>query len=255
MSADPRLPAILLILLAPFIGSFLGVLVDRLPRGEDVMRRRSACRSCAAPLGVGDLIPILSFALSRGRCRHCAAELAPWHLYIEITALGAAVCVVAAGGAGWSVWLQAIFLWLLIALFFADLLWMRLPDPLTMALFAAAMMLAVGGIGLLAALYGAALGSGSFLLLRLGYRFLRGREGLGLGDVKLMAGLGAFAGPGGLALLVLVASGGALAWVAARQWFHGRGAVRGDMRLPFGAALCAAGGALWVARAAGLPLP
>lgn len=257
MSLDPRLSALLLILTAPAVGSFLGVLVDRLPRDEDVFRRGSACRGCGQRLSVLDLIPILSFALSKGRCRHCGASFAPWHLYIEITALGMAVLTVAAGKTGAGLWLDALFLWILLALFFTDLIWMRLPDSLTAALFLVAMAAALlpGGQGGQTALLGAALGCGSFAALRFGYRALRGREGLGLGDVKLMAGLGAFAGPIHLPLMVLMASGGALALVVVLHGLRGNGTPAGTMRIPFGSALCLAGATLWVLRAGAVPLP
>ena len=93
----------------------------------------------------------------------------------------------------------------------------------------------------LTALAGGLLGAGSFLVLRVGYKALRGREGLGLGDVKLMAGLGALTGPAQLPLLVLIAATGALAITL----FKHRN-LRGDLALPFGAALSGAGAPLWL---------
>ncbi|MFW2541367.1 prepilin peptidase [Primorskyibacter sp. 2E107] len=245
-------PVLLLIVLAPAIGSFLGVLVDRLPRGEDVVRRRSACRSCGAGLAARDLVPVLSFALAQGRCRHCGTALPTWLLYMEISALGLALCAVAAGFQGVALWLNTVLLWLLMALFVADIVWMRLPDLLNAALFLCTLSLAIvpGGAGVAAALIGAATGLGAFLLLRVGYRALRGREGLGMGDVKLMAGLGAFAGVFHLPLLVFLASVGALGLVLAQRVMARQGLPGGAERLPFGAALCAAAGLIWILRAA-----
>lgn len=243
--------ALFLILLGPVMGSFLGVLADRLPRGEDVIRRRSACRTCGSTLTPRDLIPILGFTLARGRCRQCAAPLPPWLLYVEIAATGAAVCAVCAGGGPVDMALAALFLWLLLGLALTDLLWFRLPDLLTGALALCALVLALRAEALLPALYGAALGAGAFLALRLGYRALRGREGLGLGDVKLMVGLGAFSGPHDLPLLVLVAAllgiGGAL-----MRDLRAARSPRATRAIPFGAALCLAAAALWVLRAAPL---
>lgn len=246
--AEAATPVWLLLLLAPAAGSFLAVLADRLPRGEDVLLQRSACRSCGQRLGAADLVPLLSFVLTRGHCRHCGAAVPPWLLYFEIAATGAAVLALAAGGSAAAVLLSCLFLWLLLTLATADLLWLRLPDVLTGGLFALVLLMGLqpGAGGLGAVLGGAALGAGSFLALRLGYRALRGREGLGLGDVKLMAGLGGFAGAIDLPLLLLLASGGALAaaWLPQRR-------LRGGMELPFGAALCAAAAVLWLLRAAG----
>ncbi|WP_425099664.1 prepilin peptidase [Tropicibacter sp. S64] len=252
MSDPAQVAAVLLIVLAPFVGSFLGVLVDRLPRGEDVVTARSACRACGQVLGPRDLVPILSFALSRGRCRSCGRILPAWLLYMEISALGLAVCALAAGFQGVALWLNAGLLWCLLALFACDLLWFRLPDLLNAALLVLALGVAAlpGGPGVLPALAGAALGFGAFLLIRLIYRRMRGREGLGLGDVKMMAGLGAFAGPFDLPLLVLLASGGALCLVVLHRLHAGRGGPLATDRLPFGAALAAAAGVVWVVRAA-----
>ncbi|MEP4037199.1 prepilin peptidase [Pseudophaeobacter sp.] len=267
-AADTLPPAavVFLLLLAPALGSFLGVLVDRLPRGEDVLRAASRCRSCETRLGLRDLVPILSFVCSRGRCRHCGTAIPPWCLYLEILATGSAVLALAAGGGGATVLLSCLFLWCLLALGLCDLLWLRLPDGLTLALAVVVLIWAwLGGrqdLGL--ALLGAGLGMGSFLLLRLGYQKLRAREGLGLGDVKLMAGLGGFAGPFDLPLLVLVAALLALAagfCGRGRRWWRrpegqaedeaGHRGPLGQQALPFGSALCAAAALLWLLRAAG----
>ena len=259
MGRDDLLPLLLFLLLAPAVGSFLGVLADRLARGEDVLRQPSACRSCGRRLGGLDLLPLVSFLASRGRCRHCGARIPPWLFYIELLALGAAVLALAAGGGPGAVLPACLFLWLLLALGVSDILWLRLPDVLTACLF----LLVLGWIWLDAgggdmarydlgwALLGAALGSGSFLMIRIGYRALRGREGLGLGDVKLMAPLGAFAGPLDLPLLVLIGAllallGGLLSGPKPRQ-----GPLR-FQALPFGTALCAAAALLWGLRAAHL---
>lgn len=242
--------SVFLLLVAPAVGSFLGVLVDRLPRSEDVMGKRSSCRTCHAKLGPLDLIPILSFIALRGKCRYCHSALAGWHLYLEIAALGLAFMAVSAGGDPLDIWLNALFLWVLLGLLTADVLWFRLPDPLNIALAVVTAVMAAqhGQIGLISALAGAALGSGSFMALRIGYQALRGREGLGMGDVKLMVGLGAFAGPFDVPVLLLMASLGAL---AAGLVVHLRARAQGawaTRRLPFGAALCCAAIVIWVFR-------
>lgn len=227
------------------MGSFLGVLIDRLPRGEDVLRQPSACRSCGARLGLRDLVPLLSYAAARGRCRHCGSAVPGWLWQVEIAALGAATLALLRGGDGWQVWTSAALLWLLLALAVTDLRSFRLPDALTAALAALTLGAAWPQGLLVTALAGALIGSGGFLLLRWLYSALRHREGLGLGDVKLMAGLGALTGPVNLPFLLLVAATGAL--VAALLAARGRpGRLRGDMPLPFGTALCGAGALLWL---------
>jgi len=243
----PPLFAAFLLLVSPAVGSFLAVLVDRLPRGEDVVRVPSACRGCKTPLRVRHLIPVISFVTQRGRCSYCAAPIPAWLLYIEILAAGAALLALLAGGTVAMVLLNVALLWILIALAASDLLWFRLPDPLTAALELVALLRAAqpGGHGLAMGRLGALIGMGSFAALRWGYASLRGRQGLVLGDVKLMAGLGAFAGPWDLPLLVLVAALLALSATLWRQYKRGRD-IRADLALPFGGALCTAAALLWL---------
>ncbi|WP_323769591.1 prepilin peptidase [Antarctobacter sp.] len=235
------LSMLLLLLLAPAVGSFLAVLVDRLPRGEDVVTRPSRCRSCDTRLGLRDLVPLLSYPLQRGRCRHCGTALPGWLWLMELAALGLAGLALLRGGTGWEVWCSAGLLWLLLALAVCDLLWFRLPDALTAALTALCLGAALAQGVIVHALAGGLVGMGSFLALRLSYSALRGREGLGLGDVKLMAGLGALTGPFQLPLLVLIAALGALAVTLLM-----RRDLKGDLALPFGSALCGAGAVLWL---------
>tara|TARA_R110002049_G_scaffold44333_3_gene129871 strand:+ start:117358 stop:118104 length:747 start_codon:yes stop_codon:yes gene_type:complete len=238
---------VFLLLISPAVGSFLAVLVDRLPRGENVISKPSACRGCGVRLRSGQLVPILSFIRQRGSCHSCATQIPAWTLYLEILALGAAVLAVIAGGGMHSIALSALFLWLLIALGACDLIWFRLPDALTATLAGIALLMATmpDGMGLSTAMLGAAIGAGSFAVIRWAYQILRGREGLGLGDVKLMAGLGAFAGPWDIALLVLLAALLALGLALAYQRGSGQG-VQADHPLPFGSSLCAAAALLWV---------
>ena len=78
---------VLAVLVAPFIGSFLGVLIRRLPEERPVVAARSACESCHQALGPLDLVPIVSFLASRGSCRHCGAAIDRFHLAIELAAI------------------------------------------------------------------------------------------------------------------------------------------------------------------------
>jgi len=230
-----------LLLVAPAAGSFLGVLVDRLPRGEDVLRAPSRCRTCGVRLGPRELVPLVSFALQRGQCLRCRATLPGWLFLMELAALGLAVLAILRGGDGWQIWTSAGLLWLLLALGVCDLIWFRLPDALTAALAALCLGAALPAGQPMMALAGGLLGAGSFLALRVTYHALRGREGLGLGDVKLMAGLGALTGPAHLPLMVLIAALGALGLTLAL-----RRDMRADLALPFGTALVAAAGVMWL---------
>lgn len=240
--------SILVILISPAVGSFLGVLVDRLPRAEDVFTKPSACRNCEKRLGIMQLLPVASFLMQRGKCAFCCAGIPPVTLYIELLAVGAAVLAVLAGGTPLDVAVSMAWLWLLIVLAVSDAVWLRLPDPLTLALLICAGLLCILplGIGAMAAILGAAMGAGSFAALRWCYFRLRGRVGLGLGDVKLMGGLGAFSGPAELPMLVLIAAVCTLVFAfLTRDRTQGLVASR---PLPFGTALCFAGAVIWLFR-------
>jgi leader peptidase (prepilin peptidase)/N-methyltransferase len=220
-------------------GSFLATLVLRWPRGEG-LGGRSRCEGCGRTLGLVDLVPLVSWALWRGRCRTCGGTIDWRHPAIEAAAalIGAASLWVAPGLAGVG---GALLGWGLLACLALDAEHYWLPDALTLPLLGLGLLLAP--FPLEARLIGAALGGGAMLAVLLGFRAIRGRDGMGLGDVKLTAALGAWLSPVLLPPLILVAAllGLALAGLA---WRRGKAAVA--RRLPFGACLAAAGYPLWL---------
>lgn len=234
-------PVALLVLLAgPAVGSFLGVVVDRWPAGRSLWTP-SACDACGMRLRWRDMVPLVSGL--RGRCRHCGAAIPGHLLRIELAATGAgALAVPMAGGPGETLAL-AVYLWCLVGLFYADLLHWRLPDPLTAALLLAGLALAatIPDRSLTEAVATAAVATALFAALRWGYARVREREGLGLGDVKMMAGLGAGLGWQALPLAVALAAGLALLVATLEAWRNGT-PLNATARVPFGAWL--AGGAV-----------
>lgn len=233
------------LVLAPFVGSFLGVLIGRLPRGEPVAMSRSRCSYCHHTLSVRDLIPLVSWISARRRCRYCGSPLSWFYPNIEVAAL-----VVAAWAAtettGATLWASCILGWALLALAVIDAREMLLPDLITLPLVAA-------GLGAAALLdrshlpehvLAAALGFAVFWLVGRGYRMLRGREGLGRGDAKLLAAAGAWVSWQGLPGVVLLAA--ALGLVAVVI-----GSALGSQpdparRLPFGPWLCLGTWVVWL---------
>ena len=125
------LPSWIVLLIAPIIGSWLGVLVRRWPRGQPVAFARSACEHCGHVLGPFDMVPLFSFIWLRGRCRYCRAPIGWFHLAIELAALAVAVAAMWAGGA---VWVNAALGWALLTAAWIDAETLRLPDIITLPL-------------------------------------------------------------------------------------------------------------------------
>jgi leader peptidase (prepilin peptidase)/N-methyltransferase len=231
-------------------GSFIATVALRWPAGRSALRGRSACDACGKTLHWHELVPVLSWAAQRGRCRSCGAAIAPLHVAVELIggAIGVAAGLVSPDGAGVA---GAVFGWLLLALGALDLTAFWLPNLLTGALAAAG--LATGALGLAPALedrlIGGAAGFGALWLVARAYRAVRGREGLGGGDPKLFGAIGLWLGWRALPVTLLLACGiGLIAVVALR--LAGHRVARSD-RLPFGVLLALAAYPMWLAQAAG----
>ena len=240
---------VLLALLGAAMGSFAALAAERLLRGEPLALARSRCVTCDATLRARDLVPLVSYPLLRGRCAQCNARIPPvlWQAEVTGLAMGAAAAWVAPDPARGL--LLAAWMWSLLALALADLRRFRLPERLMALTAALGLALALAGDGtgwpdlserLTTALWGAALGGGAFWLVRTLYTWRTGREGMGLGDVLLIAALGLALGPARLPLVVLFAAGTALMLALLRARRKGR-SLRRLGRLPFGAALALAG--------------
>lgn len=240
-------PSVIAVLLAPFVGSFLGVLVRRLPDGRPVALGRSACESCGHVLGARDLVPLASYAWLRGCCRFCAARIAPAHPAIELASLAVAVVAVIVDGADEPrMWGGCVLGWMLLALAWIDWTHMRLPDVLTLPLVLMGLVVtwALDQDAIADHAAAAALGYLAFRLIAAVYRWRRGREGLGQGDAKLLAAAGAWVG---LADLPDVMLGGAIIGllVVGARWLRGE-RVGGGTVLPFGPCLAAATWLVWL---------
>ena len=222
------------------VGSFLNVLIHRLPRGESVVSPGSHCPVCGAGILPRDNVPVVSWLLLGGRCRACRAPISPRYPLIEMT-----------NGVLWALVFLRAPQWpdLLGGLFFAsaclalaaiDLEFQILPDRITLTGLAAGLALSFfSGVRTPAAAFlGAAIGGGGLLLIAFLYEKIAGQEGMGLGDVKMLAMIGAFLGPAGVLVSVLLGSlSGSVVGIAAIAL--GRGDRR--MRLPFGVFLAAGG--------------
>jgi leader peptidase (prepilin peptidase)/N-methyltransferase len=212
------LPALAVFLFGLAFGSFLNVCIHRIPRGLSVVRPRSACPGCGALIGARDNIPVLSWLLLGGRCRHCRASISPRYAAVELLTALLFLAFFLQHGLSLEALKFAAFGFLLLGLIFTDAEHKLLPDVLTlpglMLGLAFSLLVPVGDFtvhfaaywfpqalalpwratSLLEALAGAAAGSGLIYGAGAFYLRLRGIEGMGLGDVKLMAMIGAFLG-------------------------------------------------------------
>jgi leader peptidase (prepilin peptidase)/N-methyltransferase len=217
------------------IGSFANVCIYRIPIGKSVVRPRSSCPRCGAAIRPWDNIPVLSFLLLLGRCRACRGRISPRYPLVEMAngLLYAAVAATQAPGPYALVTMAFLTAFLVLSLI--DLEHFILPNVITLpgiVLGVAASFLPDSPLAPWEALASAASGYALFALFGLAYQRLRGAEGLGQGDWKMAAMLGAFLGWRGALLAVFLASvSGTLVGAAIALWR--RRSVR-QQRVPLG---------------------
>jgi leader peptidase (prepilin peptidase) / N-methyltransferase len=226
-------------------GSFAGVVIDRLPAEEGLVGGRSRCAHCGVALTIADLVPLASWLAARGRCRHCGARLGWFYPAVELAALTIALVSLAVDR-GAEAWLDAAFGWWLLVLAWIDWRHTILPDVLTLPLIL--LGLAVAGAlepeNLADPLLGVVGGYLGLWLVAWIYRRLRGRDGLGMGDAKLLAASGAWVGASGLPSVLAGAAITALV-VAGAAILMGYRLDR-HTALPFGPFLAAATWLVWL---------
>lgn len=236
------LAAVIGVLLGLLAGSYIATMLVRWPQGLSANRGRSRCDGCGRQLSWYELVPIAGFLLAKGQCRSCGARIDPLHLYVELVcgALGSVLFALE-----WP--LLAPLVWLLVALALFDLLYLWLPDRLTLPLAAVAFISPpwIEGLSLGERLVGGIIGFGALWLVGTGFRRMTGREGLGGGDPKLLGAIGLWLGPLSLPLLLLTACLIGLTDAAVRLL---RGAERATLKLPLGLYLAIAAIGFAVAR-------
>jgi len=200
-------------------GSFLNVCIYRLPQGISVVHPRSACPRCAQPIAFYDNIPVLSWVILQGRCRRCQTPISPRYLVVELLTASLFLACYAHFGLTLATVKYCVFGFLLLGLMFTDAETQLLPDKMTLPGLAAGLLFSLvvpvndlvseilpglvtlpaaqaswRWLSLLDAVAGAALGASFLYGAGAIYLRARGHEGMGLGDVKLMAMVGAFLG-------------------------------------------------------------
>ena len=185
----------ILILLGLAVGSFLNVCIHRLPRGESLALPPSRCPACEYRLRWFDNIPVVSYALLAGRCRKCRSPISIRYPLIELATM--ALFVIHGEVFGWSALLvpRLLFACAMIVLFAIDLEHHLLPNVITLPAIAVGLISsAVLPPGIVDALIGVVVGGGVLWLIGEAYFRYSGHEGMGGGDVKMLAMIGAFLG-------------------------------------------------------------
>ncbi|MBB4631930.1 prepilin peptidase [Sphingosinicella soli] len=228
-------------------GSFMALVAARLPLRRTIVGGRSQCDTCGRILGPLELVPIASFLALRGRCRGCSAAIpaSTWVMELLAGIVGLLAVLLARTPAD-LVW--AVFGWLLLLLAALDLRHYWLPQRLTALLaFTGIVALFITRGDVAASLAGGAAGFLGLEAVRIGYRLLRGREGIGGGDPLLLGGIGVWMGWQALPFVLIV---GSLAGFGLIVIWKLRGADVGPAtRLPLGACLAIAAIAVWAAAA------
>jgi leader peptidase (prepilin peptidase)/N-methyltransferase len=248
-------------LLGLLVGSFINVIVYRLPimlerawqsseaRNElpteafNLAVPRSHCPSCAQQLSAVENVPVVSFLFLRGRCRHCKSRISARYPIVEIAASVASILVAMSFGFTASTLAFLVFAWFLLALSLIDLDHHLLPDDLTLpllwfGLLVSAFNLGLPGVSLFDAVIGTAAGYMTLWSLFWAFLLVTGKEGLGYGDFKLLAALGAWLGWQAILPVLLLSSLAGAATGLILIVFGGR---ERSEPLPFGPFLAAAG--------------
>jgi leader peptidase (prepilin peptidase)/N-methyltransferase len=187
------------------VGSFLNVCILRIPKGESVVQPPSHCPACKKSIPFYDNIPLISHIVLRGRCRSCAEPISPRYFIVELLMAALSVALYYEFGLSLAFFLGFIFVAALIVISFIDLEVRIVPDVISLPGIGVGLLMSlIAGyvaddpIGIvpspLSALLGILIGGGFLLALAWAYEYFTGVEGMGGGDVKLLAMIGAFLG-------------------------------------------------------------
>ncbi len=246
------------------IGSFLNVVIHRLPRmmerawradcaelaGQEppqeapysLLRPRSSCPGCSRPIRAAENIPLLSWLALRGKCPGCGMRISLRYPTVELLAGLGAAGAAAHFGVGLAALGAMLFIWCAIALAFIDQATGYLPDDITLPLLWAGLLFNLAGafVPVREAVIGAAAGYLSLWLVYWGFKLATGKEGMGYGDFKMNAAVGAFLGWKVLPLVILVSSVLGLIFGVA-QMLAARGGWVSNFRFHFGPYIALAG--------------
>lgn len=191
------------------IGSFLNVCIYRLPKGLSIVEPPSHCFDCKTPIAPIDNIPLISYLALRGRCRHCGAAYSPRYFLVELLSAVLSVALMWRFGVTPAFFIYFAFTAALIVVTFIDIDYYIIPDAISLpgiGVGLTASFLFEGMPSPIESAIGIVLGGGILWAVAFTYEKLKGIEGMGFGDVKLLAMIGAFVGWRGVPLSLLIGS-------------------------------------------------
>ncbi|NIP42762.1 MAG: prepilin peptidase [candidate division Zixibacteria bacterium] len=222
------------------LGSFLNVVIYRLPRGKSIVKPRSACPTCGKAIPFYLNIPVFSYLFLRGKCKHCAAKISPRYLFVELISGLIVLGFYFWLGASWQFLGYTVLTLSLLAIFMIDLEHYIIPDEITYPgmVLGLAFSLVNPEITILESITGMLLGGGGLFLIALIGDWIFKKESMGGGDIKLAAMLGAFLGWQQVLFVFIAAS--VIGLIASVIAMHFSENVRENHRIPFGPFLAAA---------------
>jgi leader peptidase (prepilin peptidase) / N-methyltransferase len=192
------------------VGSFLNVVIVRLPLGESLVHPRSHCPHCGHPIRGHDNVPLVSYVVLRGHCRDCGASISARYPLVELITACLSLALFHRFGLGPEYAVFFIFCCSMIVVFWIDVDYMIIPDAISINGMVIGLLAAVMGwlpeMGWKSSLAGLVLGGAVLYLPAALYEKVRGVEGLGGGDIKLLAMMGAFLGPYGVIFVLFFGS-------------------------------------------------
>jgi len=195
-------------LLGAILGSFLNVCIVRLPRGESLIRPPSHCPHCNEPIKFYDNIPIISYMILRGKCRHCKNRISLRYPVVEALTGLMAVALFMKYGPTVQFLLLLLFSSALLIITFIDLAHQIIPDAISIPGIPCGLgaSLLIPTVSWQESLLGILVGGGLLLFIAFGYKWITGRDGMGGGDIKLLAMMGAWLGWKAIPFIILASS-------------------------------------------------
>ncbi|MDD3845713.1 MAG: prepilin peptidase [Syntrophorhabdaceae bacterium] len=178
------------------IGSFLNVCIYRIPRKKSIVHPPSSCPACEKPVRFYDNVPLISYLVLKGKCRDCGARISFRYFLVELITAVVFMMIYRRWGLSYEFFIQMFFVAVLIVVSFIDYDFQIIPDILSVGGMVAGLIISLvrPGFQVMEAVWGVLIGGGVLFAIAYGYQLITKREGMGGGDIKLLAMIGSFSG-------------------------------------------------------------